>query len=342
MMSHTGQQKSLYLPATTGLVLILAFISIVRSAAISSPVHAAEALPPGNYPPFSALNAGPNTQQKLGTLTIGPGSLTSYFCLNVDVTKKTSDTDNCISAWSQIAETTGEYIQLRSDQVYAFNPSAGLPIGDVSPAIVGDEPASYPTSQLGYINLVGMSNQLVTAKFTAPAISFCHNGTCAYSNPGLACVNNSQCNIYGTGKNEMMIGTAVYGAGFVDTAGNDQGYAGYFGGKVFVKPLTTDPTVVGKICLNGSDQTSCVTSWNSVTAQYVIRQGDNPPSPQKIGTQNVGAQITGVSIFGSAVIGPPVADGFPIAYTCGNDLCEANERPVTWPEPALRCPDDCK
>lgn len=272
---------------------------------------------------ISPLHAGTGIQQKKGTLRIGSGPGSARLCLNDDASTISDDATNCISDWGVIANTTEKNVTLTLDRVHVFNAITTDGKPDV---IIGDQLPEYGSPQFGYINLKGGVDQKFTAILKAPDINFCEDidegfGSCAYTHT--QCTSNKDC-LYGPDDSKKnVIGTALYGAG------SDESYAGYFGGTVWIKSLSSG-SPDGEICLKGS----CQSSWNSISAtQFVKRQAGSLPTAQAYG-----AQITGVAFFSSAVIGQPVTSDAPITYSCGNGLCEANESAIPG---SKYCPADC-
>lgn len=309
------------LPGTTARVagLVLAVLVLALSA---SPLNAVErtALPINDTSvPISPLNTGVNTQQKTGSLIIGPNGGTSKLCLNAADSTDTSG--NCISDWSQIATT--RYVALNQ---------VSLPNFDQSDNGYATLPANY-AQQSGYSDLIALNpTQHVTAAINASDVNICIRDY-ASQDPGYCfiqsntiCYANSDC---ASPTGEVFKGTAVYGVG----SSNASSYAGYFGGTVYVRAPSTSlfsSNDLGRICLGsfeapynqvagGAD--GCISSWNELSssvAGYVKRQTANPPVSQVFG-----AAISGSSAFGSAVLGSTT--GIPLQYTCGNGICDASE-----------------
>lgn len=269
------------------------------------------------------LNGGPNTQQKLGSLLVGDATTAKKICLNTS--DSTQASPKCISSWGQAITSSVEHVELSTGYV---------------PTMTGEIISSaYPSSydrQNGYVRLRAQSNQQVTAALRAPITNVCldrftgeplssqDEGFCA-SDPGRLCQVNSDCGFQGT---------ALYGYA-------THGYAGYFGGTVYVRPATLGSygTTSGRICLGGiesnlADATGgfCISSWNELnqsSPQYVQRQTANPPTAQL-----TGATIARSALFGSVIVGDSSIT--PVGLTCGNGICDALEQ-----QSGSACPIDC-
>lgn len=294
-----------------------------------------------------SITSSPNTQSKPGTLRIGErnGALVnctsgtstgcSKLCLNADAASGRLDTSSsdCISSWSDLLPSLGgPYLQLHQQGV---NVQAGNDAHDLS----------LYASQSGYVHVrpyhdaTTPYDQRYALIAQAPSVPVCsYNiaqrgagaiGTCS-NNPALTCHFNSECGY---------ASAALYAT----DSGVSSNYAAYFGGTVYVRPPSNDPsmaTPLGRICLNGVDPSSwldtsggyCISSWNEVgagsTTNYVQVQLSNPPTTQQLG----GAIVSGVANFSSAIAGSSA--GLPPALTCGDGFCGPNENTTS-------CAVDC-
>lgn len=284
------------------------------------------ALDPGEGTPSAALNTGPNTQQRVGSLIIGPSGGISKICLNA---LNNGDAANCVTNWSQLS--TDKFVTIRSTSLPILSNGNGY----------ATEPVNY-SRQSGYSDITAGS---ISRHFTATVLSsethICvrdytdqSDGRC--SNSGEVCQANSDCQSNGSG---YFGGTAVYGA----SNGSATSFAGYFGGTVLVSApsqyVNYNFGSLGRICLGNFEPPyadpsggACISSWNEVTTAppaYVQLQTSNPLVTQP----NSGAAISGSSVFGSAVVGTPIGD---LTGSCGNGMCD----PSTG-ENSTSCPIDC-
>ncbi len=282
------------------------------------------------------LNSSASIQTTQGSLVIGDVGRSSVLCLNATTGADplaTTDTNNCISAWNQVANSTGQYVRLSSSGACDpdYDPTA-------APCL---DPNRY-LKQVGYVHIRGRSDETVTPKirhgFTTVAESplVCDNptggqgdGRCQNTG-GQICSYNIDC-LPASDVNTDITTAALYAT----DGGVAANYAGYFSGKFYIQPGD------GKLCLNGLTGTSCVTRWSDVTAigtnKYLKLQTAVTPT-----IQAGSASLTGVAWTGSAIAGSLDSDASmrcsgPTCRTCGDGYCASGSG-----ETSAICPVDCE
>lgn len=313
-------------------------------------------LPSAGGPYSPAINTGPNTQQKSGSLLVGP---TGSLCLNDDPLTTADDNVNCVSSWDRFTGIIGDKVSVNI---------AKLPLTNSLLT------TSY-TLQNGFIDLVAQSSQSATATITAPTSVFCNvgAGTC-YNNPAIQCTKDKDCGFSNTG---------IY------ASGGDYSSSAIFNGRLYVKPISTatciggsnannacitsaqcpgvqgngKPAVcspAGQLCLGFSQNPVCISSWNDFQYTTTITTGgayvqrfktstqtgsgsetlDTKVLPQdtNLNSSGNGAFLSRHATAGTISVGnayagdttrppgdPENPPGMNVHYTCGNGICDSGE-----------------
>lgn len=322
-------------PTSRHYVVRLIVAAIALGLVVGGAVHPAAALTraaklPTDTPiSFSpAINTGPDTQRKSGSLLIGPVTAspnTGSLCLNDDAVDTTDDAVNCVSSWDSFASIIGTSVAVTTGRLLLNN---ALSI-------------SAHLGQSGFVDLISQSSQPKTSTVTAPAAGFCNLGTSTcYNDNTKTCVKNSDCGYNGTGLYAL---------------GNSYGSAGIFSGTVYVAP-SFDPNLGAiannNICLGFSQSPVCIASWNDLQYKsgigakvaYIERFKTNqqPDAASEtldlksvIGTQGYydagagnGAFLSNHATMGTVDVGNvcagPLECSTPtnLVYTCGNGVCD--------------------
>ena len=114
---------------------------------------------------------------------------------------------------------------------------------------------------------------------------------------------------------------------------NIDNYAGNFFGRVAINPSISGAS--GRLCLNGTGPTDCISSWTDIPAASTADKLTLQTSTTTV-TESGSVNLASAFNAGSITLGDPI--DIPLNLKCGDGLCSAGG---SAPETANNCAIDC-